>query len=395
MTDQIQGVVTLIRSAIKDETLALPLSFSLEEVEPLLNSQSLLPMAFQGALKCGYLSADPLMQRLRKQYLQILMRSERQLQALRRLLKAFEAAGIDHMPVKGSILKELYPAPEMRIMCDADILIRTEQYERIREIMQSLQYEPGQEEVDDFVWKSQALYLELHKRLFGRKQRDLFRYFGSGWEKAIRREGCRYEMSVEDTYLYIFCHMTKHFRWYGVGARQIVDLYVFRRAHPQMDEKQIGLALEKLHLKAFHDNILRVLRVWFDGEEPDAVTEQITAYVFSAGSWGTEKNALYAETVLHMETSGAAVSARSRTLLAQLFPPKEPMQQNYNILYRLPWLYPVFWPVRWVDVLLHRRKNIARKLGVIQGISAEKADAHRRALQSMGLDFRCIQMEED
>lgn len=39
---------------------------------------------------------------------------------------AFDAGGIDYMPLKGSILKDLYPRHEMRMMGDADILIRME-----------------------------------------------------------------------------------------------------------------------------------------------------------------------------------------------------------------------------------------------------------------------------
>ena len=41
------------------------------------------------------------------------------------LKDAFEGAGLDYMLLKGSVLKHLYPTPDMRSMCDIDILINS------------------------------------------------------------------------------------------------------------------------------------------------------------------------------------------------------------------------------------------------------------------------------
>ena len=51
---------------------------------------------------------------------------------------AFEKNGIAHMPLKGILMKQLYPRPDMRIMGDADILIRVEQYEKIKPLLEEL-----------------------------------------------------------------------------------------------------------------------------------------------------------------------------------------------------------------------------------------------------------------
>lgn len=47
---------------------------------------------------------------------------------------AFDKNGIAYMPLKGILLKKLYPCPEMRVMGDLDILIKTEQYTKIKSI---------------------------------------------------------------------------------------------------------------------------------------------------------------------------------------------------------------------------------------------------------------------
>ena len=54
----------------------------------------------------------------------------------------------------------------MRTMGDADILIKTEQYERIVPIMNRLGYLPGVESNHEYVWdKKNMLHVELHKML--------------------------------------------------------------------------------------------------------------------------------------------------------------------------------------------------------------------------------------
>ncbi|MBQ8611094.1 MAG: nucleotidyltransferase family protein [Oscillospiraceae bacterium] len=394
MSELIQGILTLLRCAIKEEDGTVPQGFSLAEAEPLLAAQSLLPMAFHGVFRCGFSLKDPILQRWRLKYIRIAQHSEQQVKALHRLLDAFEENGIDHMPVKGSILKEMYPVPEMRMMGDADILIREEQYERVRAVMLQQGYEAGQEEPDVFVWKSPALYLELHKRLFGFPHNDMWRYFGSGWEKTASNEGFCHAMSVEDAYLYIFCHMTKHFRQYGVGARQIIDLYVYRNAHPEMNEELLEKALKRLHLYDFHRNILRLLQVWFEEEPWDPVSEQITQYVFSNGNWGSTENAMYAEVASHIQENGNTGAVKAVPFIDLLFPAKGAMQQRFAVLKKYPGLYPLFWPIRWINVLLKRRSRIVKKFSTLHGISREKAEAYYEMMQSAGLDFRYMKDDE-
>ena len=63
------------------------------------------------------------------------------------------------------------------------------------------------------------------------------------------------------------------------------------------------------------------------------------------------------------------------------------MQLSYNILYKYPILYPFFWPVRWVDILLHRRKNINMKLQIIRDMTDERMEDHQQAMNLMGLSL--------
>ncbi len=130
--------------------------------------------------------------------------SENQTFELERIFSAFEEKGIDYLPIKGTVLKKLYPKPEMRVMGDADILINPEQYDVICSTMASLGFEKGTESDHEIKWHSHSLYLELHNRIISPKSRDYFEYWKNPWEKAINVSGHRYKFSDEDDFIYIF-----------------------------------------------------------------------------------------------------------------------------------------------------------------------------------------------
>lgn len=383
-----RGVQMLIKSALTGEKLALPEGFSLETAEKLIRSQSLAPLIYRGAFNCGIDGKSEMMQRYQMQYFQHLVSSDKQMRAVERLYELFEENGIDYMPLKGCNMKKLYPRPEMRSMGDADILIRLDQYDQIKPLMRAMQYEKIAESPYDYCWQNADLNVELHKRLFAPAQTILCDYFGIGWERAHQDVGCRYAMSREDEYAYIFSHMAKHFRFCGIGARHLVDLYVYRQAYPEMDEVQVEQTMEWLGLLDFYRNICRTLRVWLDDAPADPVTELITEYVFNSGSFGTTENKMYAEELLRANQKQVRTkNSRLKSLISTIFPPKDLMQRSYSILYKYPILYPLFWPVRWVDVLLHRRKNIGKKLNIIRDMTDEKVTGHEQMMRLMGVTF--------
>ena len=389
-----QGLFTLIKSALTGQKLELPQDFVLEQADDLIRRQSLIPLIYPGALNCGINPKSELMQAYQVRYFRHLVISEGQMAAVAQLCSTFEENGIDYMLLKGCNMKKRYPRPEMRGMGDADVLIRIEQYGRIKPLMEQLQYKNTKESSYDHVWERPELYLELHKRIYGADQTLLCEYFGVGWERAVLAEGHRYEMPLEVEFANVFAHMAKHFRICGIGVRHFVDLYVFKNAHPDMDEKRIERIMKKLHMQDFYRNTMRTLQVWFDGREGDEVTEMITDYTMNSGSFGNMENKLY-----YQELTKAGLkkgkNTRLHSLKEALFPPLRMMRSSYYVLFKWPILMPLFWPVRWVDVLIHRRKNIGKKLRLVSQMSDEKLLHRERAMNLMGVNFDCGDSDEE
>jgi hypothetical protein len=70
------------------------------------------------------------------------------------------------------------------------------------------------------------------------------------------------------------------------------------------------------------------------------------------------------------------------------------MQMTYGTLYKYPWLYPVFWVVRCVDVMTRKRDMVKNRLKIIQGMTDEKLEAHQQTMNLMGLSLNFMGSEE-
>lgn len=224
MNDVQRGLALLMKSAITGEACALPETFSMEKASDTIKRHKIATLAYDGAIRCGIERNLPEMQRLFQEYCRIMLHSEGQLRAVTEICRAFDENGIDYMPLKGCNLKRIYPKPELRQMGDADILVRKEQYARIRPILRSMGFEEGMESDHEWAWHRKDLYLELHRRLIPSYNEDYYAYFGDGWRLAKCSQGTRYALSREDEFIFIFTHFAKHFRDGGAGCRYVLDL---------------------------------------------------------------------------------------------------------------------------------------------------------------------------
>ena len=382
-----QSILTLLKSAITGESLPLSADFDWEIAKPLIKSHQIGPLIYAGAVNCGMDKNHPEMQRLFQTYCKNMMVSELQLQSIRQLCHAFDEEKIEYMPVKGCNMKPRYPKPELRAMGDADILIKLDQYDRIKPILIGQGYEEWQESDHELIWQGRVLQLELHKRLMPSYNKDYFRYFGDGWRLAKVKDGTHWSMTPEDEYIYLFTHFAKHYRDGGIGLRHVLDLWVFERSVPRLDENYICAELEKLQLVEFRQNICKLLQVWFCGEASDEKTEFISRFVFDSGSWGSDESKMVAAGVRDAEIAGSAKKGKAMRLWRVLFPELKNMQLRYPVLKKLPVLLPLFWLVRWVRTLLFRRDRIAVQRNRLRQQNAGEIETYQQALDFVGLDF--------
>lgn len=385
MTIQEQGIITLLKSAVTGEKLPIPEGFSLENAYPVLKAHTLLPLGYEGARLCGFPKNLPVMQKLFQKYCTLALVSERQMQAVQELFDTFDREKISYMPIKGCNLKALYPDQALRYMGDADVLIRMDEYDRVRPLMQKLGYEEKEAYFHELPWNGKALQVELHKMLIPPYHPELNAYYGDGWKTAKLCEGTRYAMTPEDQYIYIFTHFTKHFEGGGVGLRQALDLWVYRRHYENLNMDYVHGELRKLHLLEFHENMEKVLQAWFCGGPWDDRSAFISEYIFHNGVWGTREQKVRWSEEKKSIAAGEQKISRGKWLRRALFPSAEVLSERYPVVGRCPVLLPGVWVWRWVDAALFRRKNITNYRKGMKAISRENVDSFRRNLEFVGL----------
>ena len=274
----------------------------------------------------------------------------------------------------------------MRSMSDADILIRTEQYQKIETLMNKTGYTFKYESDHELVWKKGKLTVELHKRLVATRNKDFYGYFGEGWDFARLKSGSRYELSPEDFYIYIFVHLAKHYRAAGIGIKHITDLWVCRNA-VEIDMKAVKDKLKSLGLLRFHSNITDMLSVWFGDRPSDDMTDFITDVIFNSGSYGKASDAAVARLTKNAQKKGSLKKAKLYGVFWLLFPSYSWMSQTFTVLKKAPILLPFCWVARWIKALFGDKKNLKISVEQLKNGTDEKIAEYEKALKFVGLSF--------
>lgn len=389
MTVTQKGIIALLKSAITQEEEVLPEGFDLAQAYPLVKKHHMVTLIYDGAIRCGIDRKSDVMGKLFRDYLQVLRISEKQMAQVERIFTAFEENGIDYMPLKGCKMKALYPKPELRIMGDADILIRMGQYEQIKPIMRSLGMEAKLESDHELVWKNDSLYLELHKRVIPVEHMDLYMEGQNGWEYAKQHEGNRYSMTAEDEFSYLFTHFTKHYRIGGIGCRHMVDLWVYLRSHPELKEESVMEMLGQTNLLEFYENIRRTIAVWFEGTPETKKTDFITEFIFNSGSWGTVESNAMSRAVRFSSHAKDQAHGKWNYIRQTLFPSRDMLHFKYRFKFldKAPFLLPLVWVIRIFDKLFVECGVLKRQSRSLKLVSQENISDMQAALNYVGLDY--------
>lgn len=316
----------------------------------------------------------------------LLVKCANQEEELAILSAQFEKNGIPYMPLKGSVIRSLFPQMYFREMSDLDILIAKDKAEAARTAAESVGYHfiSSGEHHTEFQ-KLPYLTLELHEDLIPASF-SYYDYYKDPWFKAKLQNGeYGYGMSKEDVYLYLLAHSAKHYYYCGTGIRSVIDVYVFNRAYRgEMDRTYLAAELKKLDLTGFAAQIEELAEYWFSGEKSSLSTETkvMQEYILSASTYGNK--GMYMTNVIrgYMKDGKTERAARVKAYLQMVFLPLREMKRMYPCLNKAPVLLPFCWVARWFRIIFTKPKSITssyksvRDAYVIEGNMREKNEKH-------------------
>ncbi len=304
-----------------------------------------------------------------------------------KIVDFMEENGIWYMPLKGLVIKDLYPRCGMRQMADYDILFDPAGQEKLREFMAGQGYErkSSASAVHDAYYKPPVYNFELHQGLFGDYHSPVwYEYYKDVKQRLIPDGGLCCRFRDEDFYVYITAHACKHYKNAGTGLRSLMDCYVYCQARGNiLDWDYIRSELAKLGLAEFEKMSNGLAFLLFS--EPDVdFMDKLTVkqreafeYFTGSGTYGTMAHRV--EKQLHTMQSGegevsvnvsVSVSKRTRLryLLRRLFPDMEWFRGNAPFCYRHRWAVPFYVVWRAIRGAVCKRKRIWREIQTVRKV---------------------------
>ena len=261
------------------------------------------------------------------------------------VLGKLEEAGIWYLPLKGAVLKTLYPALGMRQMSDNDILIDAERADDAARVMESLGFAHSHGgQVHDVWFKPPVCSFELHRTLFAPQRNPLlYDYYRDVKSRLIPMEGKRFgfRFTDEDFYVYMIAHEYKHYTGGGTGLRSLVDTYVYcRRKADALDWAYIGQEIEKLGITDFEAQNRSLALHLFGGEPLTVQDREMLDYILTSGTYGTTEQRV----ANGVKRCGGGLRGKLRYVLRRLFPSMQTLLTVYPFFARHRYLIP-FLPI--------------------------------------------------
>ena len=333
MLDTKTQFIALIRKVVCG--IELPESFKISDSNLLYT----LAKKHEMAHIVGYLSTrndlifdENCLREFQTQYYAIVRRVIVIEQEIKRITDLFEENRIDYVPLKGAIVRRLYPAAWMRFSADVDILVKEDDIVRAEKLLsERLNYvfELRHKYHDNLVSPS-TVHVELHFALcddespFVTELSDVWKHC-----RLSDKKKHEYEMDDEFFYMYFMCHAAKHFYKGGCGVRSILDTWILNN-RTVFDSKKRTMLLKRVGLETFSTKMEIIAENWFSGAEYKDF-DDVETYIVNGGLMGGGQQFV---------ASIAQKSSRKKYLFRRLFPSRKSLQYSYTSLVKHPWLLP-------------------------------------------------------
>lgn len=309
-------------------------------------------------------------------------KSEKMNYAFESVCKTLDEAQIPYIPLKGAVLKNLYPEAWMRSSVDVDILVREQDLNVAADIIKErLGYRQTASTNHDITLTPDGnIFIELHFRLIEDDHKlasakilnDVWNY-----AKPSDKNNLRYELSAPFFYFYHISHMAKHVVQGGCGIRPFLDLWLMNRYCDYKDEETRNL-LRKGSMLKFAECVQQLSEVWFSGKEHTETTKLLQDYIVKGGMFGTKETRLLSNQQHH--------GGKRKHILRRIFVPHRDLAYTYPIVKKYRFLTPICEICRLFSLLFGKKRNFRKTyLANLKGVSAEYADEIKILFESVGL----------
>lgn len=368
-------LVHLLRCVLeKKKPVEKPDEFTFEKLYKTAVFHNCEAMAFYGINMLQNKPDETLFASWKRKRDQYVIMSINQLNQRDVVIKKLTGSGIRVLPLKGCLLKEMYPRAEYRQMADLDMLIEIKNAPKAREIMLSLGYKNVQydNEAHDTYELPPYMNIELHTTMVS-SQYDYSKYYSNIWDRAFPvydESGIstgRYDLSWNDYYIFMIVHLAKHYYTSGTGIRTVMDIFVFLKKHGNdLDETYLKDEFSKLKLTEFRESVEALSMVWFGDGKYTSALEEMEKYIYTSGAYGTFQQKIENKISDLTANSQSIGAAKRKYFFKRMFMSYDVMCHSYRVLRKFPFLLPFCWIHRWFDALFKKRDAIKSEIEIMR-----------------------------
>ena len=237
---------------------------------------------------------------------------------------------------------------------------------------------------DEYVKDNFFIY-EIHSDVVSSKS-NLYTLFITPFEKstADQNNNLQFTLKPEYFYLNIVTHLYKHFVSEGCGLRLFSDIYVYKKAHPEIDFSFIENALKKHKLTEFHKNILNLTECFFENKQPSEELRQIALYVFKSGEYGNPKLKKLSW-ISSTKSNRLTFADKTKYFIKNWFPGVKILKRRYPVLEKAPFLLPVCWIRRIFYTIFFKRSAFKEQKDEIKRLNSDELKEAKRIRNLAGL----------
>ena len=293
------------------------------------------------------------------------------------ILAELEREKIRYMPLKGVIIKELYPKIGLREMTDNDILFDESERERVRDIFSARGYDIkfyGLNLSHDVYIKEPVYNYEMHVSLLRPLALgdEMLEFFDGSMDRSLPDGNSEYRrrMTEEEFYLFMKVHEYKHYTLSGIGLRLFADTFVFLNAYgDKLDFEYVDALCEKMGISDYESTSRSLAMKLMDVDtarrlclgESSVLTDKeldLFSYCSFSGAYGLISQEVE-NGIKRLEDEGKKRGfLKLRYILRRLFPKERYYEIRFPFAYKHKWARPFVLLRRFFRTLIRAPKRI-------------------------------------
>lgn len=302
-------------------------------------------------------------------------------------LSEFNKQNIPVIVLKGLVIRDLYPKPELRTMCDADLIIHKEDLDKVKDLLLNLGYTETVTSDKDLCFIRGNTYVEVHWSVANENSFNNVEVFEEIiWKNAIKLnvgDSEALSMCYEDLLVHICMHMAAHIKYLGFGIRQLCDLVLLveKKGNVINWDKFIE-KINMLGIYKFTIAIFNICNKLFDMEIPNILNKReiindkyiylLIEDIFSNGVHGNrDKASSFSKVISYANKKEKRSTLNSFKKL--YFPSSDMLSEKYSYAKSNKFLLPVAWIHRLFSGILNNNYSLIDKIKfILFGMSVSK-----------------------